>query len=57
MNGEKGLPSIHEAIEIITNAFPDAQRKTLEGQTHVPSASVMAPALMKFFKGKEVLVH
>jgi pimeloyl-ACP methyl ester carboxylesterase len=57
MNGEKGIPFIHEAIEIITNAFPNAQRKTVEGQTHVPSAAAMAPALMKFFKGKEVLIH
>jgi pimeloyl-ACP methyl ester carboxylesterase len=57
MNGEKGIPFIHEAIDILTKAFPDAQRKTIEGQTHVPSATAMAPALMKFFVGKEVLTH
>lgn len=50
MDGEKGLPFIHESIGIITKAFPNAQRKTLEGQTHVPAAEVMAPALIKFFK-------
>ncbi len=50
MNGSEGLPFIQEALESIAKALPNAQRKTLEGQTHEPSAEAMAPVLKAFFK-------
>jgi pimeloyl-ACP methyl ester carboxylesterase len=50
MNGSDGLPFIHESIELIAEALPHAERKTLEGETHEPSAEVMAPVLAAFFR-------
>jgi pimeloyl-ACP methyl ester carboxylesterase len=50
MNGSEGLPFIHESIEIIAEALPHAERKTLEGEAHEPTAEAMAPVLTAFFR-------
>jgi hypothetical protein len=50
MNGSDGLPFIHESIEIIAKALPHAERMTLEGETHQPSAEAMAAVLTAFFQ-------
>jgi pimeloyl-ACP methyl ester carboxylesterase len=49
MNGSDGLPFILESIEAIAEALPHAERRTLEGETHQPSAEAMAPVLAAFF--------
>jgi pimeloyl-ACP methyl ester carboxylesterase len=50
MNGSEGLPFIHDALQKITQALPNGQRITLQGQTHEASAQTMAPVLTEFFK-------
>jgi len=52
LNGSEGLPFIHDALEKIAEALPNGQQKTLQGQTHEPSAKTMAPVLNEFFKGR-----
>lgn len=49
MNGSEGLSFIHDAIEKITQALPNGQRKTIQGQTHEPTAEAIAPILSAFF--------
>jgi len=35
----------------LANAIPNAQHRTLEGQTHEVAAAALAPVLVEFFKG------
>ncbi len=40
---------MHNAANAIARALPDAQRRTLEGQTHAVAPEVLAPVLDAFF--------
>lgn len=45
------MPFMHESAQKIAEAIPNAQRETLEGQTHNVDMKVLAAALTGFFKG------
>jgi hypothetical protein len=40
---------MHHAAQAVADALPDAQRRTLPGQTHGVAAEAIAPALEEFF--------
>jgi hypothetical protein len=48
MTGEKTMPFMHPTADRIAKLMPDAQRKTLAGQTHQAQGDVVAPALIAF---------
>ena len=50
MSGEKSFDFMSNAAKNLTNIMPNAQWKTLKGQTHQPSPEIMVPVLMDFFK-------
>lgn len=50
MDGEKGHPFMHVTAMALANAMPNAQQRTLEGQTHDVDPKVLAPVLIEFFK-------
>jgi pimeloyl-ACP methyl ester carboxylesterase len=45
---------MHNAADAVANALPNAQRRTLEGQTHEVSPEALAPVLEEFFAGVRV---
>jgi hypothetical protein len=49
MVGEKAMPFMHESADRIAELVPNAQRKTLKGQSHQASPDVVAPLLSEFF--------
>lgn len=40
----------HSAADALAEALPDASRETLEGQTHMIDANVLAPVMSDFYK-------
>jgi pimeloyl-ACP methyl ester carboxylesterase len=51
MHGGAGAPSMRDAALAISKAVPNAQLRTLAGQTHGVSPKVLAPVLAEFFSG------
>src|SRR5690606_14204805 len=49
LNGGASFPSMHSTAVALAAAIPDAQHRTLEGQTHEVAAEVLAPVLVEFF--------
>ncbi len=49
VDGEKSDPGLRKAAADLTAVLPDARRRTLEGQDHNVSMSVMAPVVREFF--------
>lgn len=49
MHGGAGAPSMRDAAKAISDAIPDAQLRTLAGQTHGVRPKVLAPVLEEFF--------
>jgi pimeloyl-ACP methyl ester carboxylesterase len=49
MNGSESYPFTHATAKALANAIPNAQHRTLEGQTHDVAAEVLAPVLLEFF--------
>lgn len=49
MDGGASPAMMHTAARALADALPNAQRLTLEGQTHDVDPSVLAPALRKFY--------
>jgi hypothetical protein len=47
----KGPALILVDLKELGDVLPNAQRRTLEGQTHMVRAKVVAPLLVEFFKG------
>lgn len=43
------LPFFHTTASELARAIPDAEQRTLEGQTHDVKAEVLAPVLVEFF--------
>jgi pimeloyl-ACP methyl ester carboxylesterase len=50
MHGGAGAPSMRDAAQAISEAIPNAQLRTLAGQTHGVRPKVIAPVLADFFK-------
>ncbi len=50
MTGSETYPFMHTAADALTAAIPNAQRRTLEGQSHEVASDVLAPVLIEFFK-------
>lgn len=51
IDGEKTDVRIIRAVEAVAQAVPNAQRRTLKGQTHNVKAEVLAPVVVEFFAG------
>jgi pimeloyl-ACP methyl ester carboxylesterase len=49
MDGGESYPFMHESAAALANAIPNAQHRTLEGQTHEVAAEAIAPLLVEFF--------
>jgi len=49
MHGGAGAPSMRDAAQAISEAIPNAQLRTLAGQTHGVRPKVLAPVLEDFF--------
>ncbi len=49
MAGDAGLPFMPDAARVLSQAIPQGQLRTLEGQTHVVDPAVLAPVLVEFF--------
>jgi len=49
MHGGAGSPSMRDAAQAISEAIPNAQLRTLAGQTHGVRPKVLAPVLAEFF--------
>ncbi|GHO85005.1 alpha/beta fold hydrolase [Dictyobacter formicarum] len=49
MAGGAGMAWMRDTAQALASAIPNAQYRTLEGQTHDVSAEAMAPALIEFF--------
>ncbi|HJR79092.1 MAG TPA: hypothetical protein VJ821_03400, partial [Anaerolineales bacterium] len=50
MNGAESFPFMRETAVALSEVMPNAQHRTLEGQTHEVSAEAIAPVLIEFFK-------
>jgi pimeloyl-ACP methyl ester carboxylesterase len=50
LDGGASYPFMHTTAVALTNAIPDAEHFTLEGQTHEVSVEAIAPVLVEFFK-------
>jgi pimeloyl-ACP methyl ester carboxylesterase len=50
MDGGASYPFMHITATALAKAIPNAQHRTLEGQTHEVAAEALAPALVEFFK-------
>jgi pimeloyl-ACP methyl ester carboxylesterase len=51
MDGGASQAWAHNGAQAITDVLPNAQRRTLEGQTHGADPAVLAPVLIEFFRG------
>jgi pimeloyl-ACP methyl ester carboxylesterase len=49
MHGGAGAPSMRDAAKALSQALPNAQLRTLAGQTHGVRPKVLAPVLAEFF--------
>ncbi len=47
--GASSYPFMHITATALANAMPNAQHRTLEGQTHEVAAEAIAPVLVEFF--------
>jgi pimeloyl-ACP methyl ester carboxylesterase len=50
MDGGASFPFMHTTAMALASAIPNAQHRTLEGQTHEVAAEALAPVLVEFFK-------
>jgi pimeloyl-ACP methyl ester carboxylesterase len=50
IDGGAGWPFMRTGADALAEVLPNAQRKTLGGQTHDVNPEVLAPVLVKFFK-------
>jgi pimeloyl-ACP methyl ester carboxylesterase len=49
MNGGKSPEWMKNSVRAVADALPNAQHRTLDGQTHMVKAKVQAPVLKEFF--------
>jgi pimeloyl-ACP methyl ester carboxylesterase len=50
MNGGAGWPFMRTGADALAKIMPNAERRTLEGQTHDVNPEVLAPVLVEFLK-------
>ena len=50
MNGSESFPFMRTTALALAKAIPNAQHRTLEGQTHEVAAEAIAPVLIEFFQ-------
>lgn len=50
MDGSESFPFMHDTAEKLAAAIPNAQHRTLNGQTHEVGSDALAPVLVEFFK-------
>lgn len=50
MDGSESFPFMHGTAVALAEAIPNAQHRTLEGQTHDVAAEALAPVLIEFFE-------
>ena len=50
IDGDKSPPFLRGAVEAVAKALPDAQHRTLKGQSHNVSAKALAPVLIEFLR-------
>lgn len=50
MNGTASYPFMAGAADALAGVLSNAERRTLEGQTHGPDPEVLAPILVEFFR-------
>jgi pimeloyl-ACP methyl ester carboxylesterase len=55
MDGSESYPFMHIAATALAKAAPNAQHRTLEGQTHEVAAEALAPVLVEFFTSNAVI--
>lgn len=51
MDGGASPAFMHSAAQAVAEVLPNAQRRTMEGQTHDVAPESLAPVLIEFFKG------
>jgi pimeloyl-ACP methyl ester carboxylesterase len=51
MDGDESPDWSRNAVQAVTDALPNAERRTLAGQTHEVDPAVLAPVLVEFFGG------
>jgi pimeloyl-ACP methyl ester carboxylesterase len=49
LDGSASYPFMHETAVALANAMPNAQQRTLAGQTHEVAPEALAPVLIEFF--------
>jgi pimeloyl-ACP methyl ester carboxylesterase len=49
MDGSASFPFMHVTATALANAIPNAEHRTLQGQTHEVAVSALAPVLVEFF--------
>ena len=54
LDGGSSYPFMRETADLLAKFIPNAQRRTLEGQTHEVEASALAPVLTTFFGEEKV---
>ena len=52
MAGDASLPFMPDAARVLSQALPQGQLRTLEGQTHEVNPDVLAPVLADFFTSR-----
>jgi pimeloyl-ACP methyl ester carboxylesterase len=50
MDGSESFPFMHVTAAKLASAIPNAQHRTLEGQTHDVASDALAPILIEFFR-------
>ena len=50
MDGSESFPFMHVTATTLAKVIPNAQHRTLEGQTHEVGSEALAPVLIEFFK-------
>ena len=54
LDGGSSFPFMQGTADLLAQLIPNAQRRTLEGQTHEVEASALAPVLTAFFAEEKV---
>ncbi|HEX8036534.1 MAG TPA: alpha/beta hydrolase [Ktedonobacterales bacterium] len=52
MDGSESYPFMHVTAQALANVIPNAELRTLEGQTHEVAVGVLAPVLVEFFNSE-----
>ncbi len=51
MHGGAGVPFMKQTALTLSKAIPNAEFRTIEGQTHAVASEAIAPVLAEFFRG------